>query len=164
MMASPGSGPTPQGHAPGPGSVSGTVFGFDFGEKRVGVAVGETATGIASPLTAIEEIATEPRFEAIGKLVAEWKPAAFVVGVPRHADGSEHAIAKLAEKFARRLQARYGVPVVFVDETLSSATAEAQLRGTRTRAKKKSDVDMMAATIILQSFLDSLHVPGSTRS
>ncbi|HUP29810.1 MAG TPA: Holliday junction resolvase RuvX [Usitatibacter sp.] len=144
-------------------SVSGTVFGFDFGEKRVGIAVGETATGIASPLAAIEEIATAPRFEAIGKLVEEWKPAAFVVGVPRHADGSEHAIAKLAEKFARRLESRYGVPVVFVDETLSSATAESDLRGTRTRAGKKTDIDMMAATIILQSFLDTLRVEGSAR-
>jgi putative Holliday junction resolvase len=162
-MPSPEAGPAHEGHAPGAGGVSGTVFGFDFGEKRVGVAVGETATGIASPLAAIEEIATERRFEAIGKLVAEWKPAAFVVGKPHHADGSEHAIARLAEKFARRLQARYGVPVVFVDETLSSATAESQLRGTRTRAGRKSDLDMMAATIILQSFLDSLHVPGSTR-
>lgn len=164
MMASPGSGPTKQGQSPGPGSVSGTVFGFDFGEKRIGVAVGETVTGIASPLAAIEEIATGPRFEAIGKLVAEWKPTAFVVGKPRHADGAEHAIARLAEKFARRLQTRYGVPVVFVDETLTSATAEAELRGTRTRAGKKSDVDMLAATLILQSFLDSLHVPGSPRS
>lgn len=160
MMAAPEPGPTPQGLAPGPGSVSGTVFGFDFGEKRVGVAVGETATGIASPLAAIEEPATERRFEAIGKLVAEWKPSAFVVGVPRHADGSEHAIAKLAEKFARRLQARFAAPVFFVDETLSSATAESQLRGTRTRAARKSDLDVMAATIILQSFLDSRHVPG----
>jgi putative Holliday junction resolvase len=161
-MASPGSGPTPQGQAPGPDRVSGTVLGFDFGEKRVGIAVGETVTGIASPLAAIEEAATEPRFAAIGKLVDEWKPAAFVVGRPQHADGSEHAVAKLAEKFARRLETRYRVPVLFVDETLSSATAESQLRATRTRAGRRSDVDVMAATIILQSFLDSLQLARST--
>ena len=160
-MPSPGSGRAPQGPAPGAPRVSGTVFGFDFGEKRVGVAVGETATGIASPLAAIEESATERRFAAIGKLVAEWKPTAFVVGRPRHADDSEHAVALLAEKFARRLETRYGVPVVFVDETLSSAAAESQLRESRTRAVKKSDVDMMAATIILQSFLDAMNVAGS---
>ena len=139
---------------------AGTVLGFDFGEKRIGIAVGETATGIASPLTAIEEEANERRFAAIGKLVDEWKPAAFVVGIPRHADGSEHAVAKLAEKFARRLEARYGVPVTFVDETLSSAIAESELRAARTRSGRKSDVDVMAATIILQSFLDSLPARG----
>ena len=137
------------------------MLGFDFGEKRIGIAVGETSTGIASPLVAIEEEANERRFAAIGRIVDEWKPAAFVVGIPRHADGSEHAVAKLAEKFARRLQARYGVPVSFVDETLSSATAQAQLRASRTRATRKSDVDVMAATIILQSFLDSLPARGS---
>ncbi len=135
--------------------VSGTLLGFDFGEKRVGVAVGETTTGIASPLGAIEASANEPRFEAIGAYVKEWSPVALVVGRPRHADGAEHAVAKLAEKFARRLAARYGLPVLFVDETLTSATAEAELKATRTRAARKSDVDALAAAIILQSYLDS---------
>jgi putative Holliday junction resolvase len=147
----------PQGRAPGSQALSGTVLGFDFGEKRVGIAVGETVTRIASPLGAIEEAATEARFQAIGKFVAQWAPVALVVGRPRHVDGSEHAVANLAEKFARRLAARYGLPVVFVDETLSSATAEAELKGTRTRAARKSDVDALAAAIILQSYLDSPH-------
>jgi putative Holliday junction resolvase len=137
-------------------TVSGTLIGFDFGERRIGVAVGETSTRIANPLGAIEESANEARFREIGKLVSEWRPAAFVVGRPRHSDDSEHAIAKLAEKFARRLTARYKLPVAFVDETLTSATAEAQLRGMRTRAARKSDVDALAAAIILQSYLDSL--------
>jgi len=136
--------------------IEGTLIGFDFGSRRIGVAVGETSTRIASPLTAIEGEANEARFDAIGRIVEEWRPAGFVVGIPRHSDGSEHAVAKLAEKFARRLEARYGVPVRFVDETLSSAEAESTLRGTRTRAGKKSDVDALAATIILQSFLDEL--------
>ena len=133
-----------------------TLIGFDFGERRIGVAVGETLTGIASPLGAIEESGNEARFAAIGKIVAEWRPAGFVVGLPRHADESEHAVAKLAEKFARRLEARYQLPVEFVDETLTSATAEAELRGTRTRAARKSDVDALAAAMILQSYLDSI--------
>jgi putative Holliday junction resolvase len=137
-------------------TVTGTLIGFDFGERRIGVAVGETSTRIANPLGAIEESANEARFREIGKLVDEWKPAAFVVGLPRHSDDSEHAIAKLAEKFARRLAARYRVPVAFVDETLTSAVAEAELRGIRTRASRKSDVDALAATMILQSYLDSL--------
>ena len=137
-------------------TVSGTLIGFDFGERRIGVAVGETSTRIANPLGAIEESANDARFREIGKLVDEWRPAAFVVGRPRHSDDSQHAIAKLAEKFARRLGARYNLPVAFVDETLTSATAEAELRGMRTRASRKSDIDALAAAIILQSYLDSL--------
>ena len=146
--------------------MEGTVLGFDFGTRRIGVAVGETSTRIASPLGAIEGEANELRFREIAKLVDEWRPAAFVVGRPRHGDGSEHEVAKLAEKFARRLAARYALPVVFIDETLSSATAEASLRGHRTRAKKSTDVDALAAAIILQSFLDEpgAGVPAEPRS
>lgn len=136
--------------------MEGTLIGFDFGSRRIGVAVGETSTRIASPLGAIEGEANDARFDAIGRIVDEWHPAGFVVGLPRHADGSEHSVAKLAEKFARRLEARYGVPVAFVDETLTSADAEASLKATRTRAGRKSDVDALAATLILQSFLDEL--------
>jgi len=72
--------------------LSGTLLGFDFGEKRLGVAVGETATGLAHPVAAIAEEATEARFAAIARLVAEWHPAGFVVGLPRHPDGGEHEV------------------------------------------------------------------------
>jgi putative Holliday junction resolvase len=135
-------------------TVSGTLIGFDFGERRIGVAVGETSTGIASPIGVIDERANDVRFREIGRIVDEWHPVGFVVGKPRHGDGSPHAIAQLAEKFSRRLAARYRLPVVMVDETLTSATAEAELRTMRTRAARKSDVDAMAATLILQSYLD----------
>jgi putative Holliday junction resolvase len=140
-------------------TLSGTLIGFDFGERRIGIAVGETATGIASPLGAIDAVANEERFRAIGRLVDEWHPAAFVVGLPRHADDSEHAVALLARKFARRLTARYGLPVAFVDETLTSALAESQLRETRTRRGGKGDIDALAAAMILQSFLDARPAP-----
>ena len=136
--------------------MQGTLIGFDFGSRRIGVAVGETTTRIASPLGAIEGEANDARFEAIGRIVDEWHPAGFVVGRPRHSDGSEHAVAKLAEKFGRRLEARYKVPVTYVDETLTSAEAESSLRQTRTRAGSKSDVDALAATLILQSYLDEM--------
>jgi putative holliday junction resolvase len=142
-------------------TVSGTLIGFDFGERRIGVAVGETSTGIANPLGAIEADANEVRFREIGRIVDEWHPAGFVVGLPRHADDSEHAVAKLAEKFARRLEARYGLPVAFVDETLTSALAESHLRETRTRRGRKSDIDAVAAAMILQSFLDALPARGA---
>ena len=155
MMPAPGSRPDAKGRDPGTAAVSGTVIGFDFGERRIGVAVGETETRIANPLGAIEETANARRFERIDALVREWQPKAFVVGQPRHADGSEHPIAALCAKFARRLAARYGTPVVLVDETLSSVSAEASLRETSIRARARdADVDALAATIILQSFLD----------
>ena len=83
----------------------GTLIGFDFGERRIGVAVGETTVGIANPVGHIDESGTDARFEAIARLVDEWQPAAFVVGLPRHSDGSPHEIARLAHKFARRLEA-----------------------------------------------------------
>jgi putative Holliday junction resolvase len=153
-MSAPGARAQQEGRGPAHKAVSGTVIGFDFGAKRIGLAVGETSTRIANPLGAIEAEANEARFLEVDRIVAEWRPVAFVVGEPHHADGSEHQVAKLAGKFARRLAARYGIPVVMVDETLTSATAEAQLRDTRTRAPRKSDVDALAAAIILQSYLD----------
>jgi putative holliday junction resolvase len=133
---------------------AGTVLAFDYGVKRIGVAVGETALGIASPLGAIREESNHARFAEIAKLVCEWHPAVFIVGRPRHSNGSVHEVARLAEKFARRLSARHRLPVVFVDETLSSAAAEQALREARTRSRRAGDVDAMAAAIILQSYLD----------
>ena len=137
--------------------MEGTLIGFDFGSRRIGVAVGETSTRIASPLGAIEAEANDARFDAIGRIVDEWHPAGFVVGrPPRHPDGTEHEVARLAEKFGRRLEARYNVPVLYVDETLTSAEAESTLKRARTRPGAKSDVDALAATLILQSFLDGM--------
>jgi putative pre-16S rRNA nuclease len=157
-MASPGARPS-QGRGPDTGTVSGTVIGFDFGARRIGVAVGETATCIANPLGAIDAAANEARWREIDRIVAEWRPVAFVVGEPHHADGSEHAVAKLAGKFARRLAGRYELPVVMVDETLTSAIAEQNLREARTRRKPRdkarADIDALAASLILQSFLDN---------
>jgi putative Holliday junction resolvase len=136
---------------------AGTLIGFDFGEKRLGVAVGETETRMAHPVGAIAEEATEARFAAIERLVAEWHPAGFVVGLPRHTDGGEHEVARLAGKFARRLNARFGLPVAFVDETLTSVEAESRLREAGARSRTMGDVDAHAATLILQSYLDDIN-------
>jgi putative Holliday junction resolvase len=133
---------------------AGTLLAFDFGVMRVGVAVGETATRIAHPLETIATESNDGRFEAIARLVAEWRPVGFVVGQPRHADGGEHEIARLAGKFGRRLEGRFGLPVAFVDETLTSSLAESQLRESRTRRTAKGDIDTLAATLILQGYLD----------
>jgi putative holliday junction resolvase len=128
----------------------GTLIGFDFGERRIGVAVLETALGHARALTVIEAQANEARFAAIDRIDAEWQPTAYVVGQPRHADGAVHEVAQLAAKFGRRLAARYRKPVMLVDETLSSAEAESRIR----EHKRDDGVDAVAAEIILQSYFD----------
>ena len=74
-------------------ATGGTIMAFDFGLKRIGVAIGETLLASARPLTIIEDEVNERRFAVIGKLIAEWQPARLVVGLPRHVDGSEHAFA-----------------------------------------------------------------------
>ena len=132
-----------------------TLLGFDFGEKRIGVAVGALETGIASPLTVIAEAATDARFAAIAALIAEWQPSRLVVGLPVHMDGTEHGLTALARKFANRLNGRFGLPVEFADERLTSAIADDLLRdmGIKGRARKVS-LDALAAQQILQAWLD----------
>lgn len=154
MIPAPGARPAEEGRDSVLETFSGTLIGFDFGVKRIGLAVGESSTRIATPLGAIEAESNEARLREIDLVVEEWRPVAMVVGEPRHSDGSEHKIAKLAAKFARRLAARYRIPVMMVDETLTSATAETELRTIRTRAGRKSDIDALAATYILQSYFD----------
>lgn len=133
----------------------GTVLGFDFGEKRIGVAVGELETGLATPLLTIAEEATDRRFQQIENLLSEWKPCALIVGLPVHMDGTEHELTRLARKFGNRLTGRFGLPVKFVDERLSSVAADEMLReaGLNHR-RRKTPLDAVAAQQILQQWLD----------
>ena len=129
----------------------GTVLAFDFGEKRIGVAMAELALGIAHPLKTIAAESNDARFKAIGDLINEWQPVQLVVGEPKHADGGAHDIARLARRFAQRLNGRFNLPVALADETLSSATAaqrrnEAGLRG--------AELDAAAAAEILMTWLE----------
>jgi putative Holliday junction resolvase len=132
---------------------------FDFGEKRIGVAVGNTVTAQAQALTTLHVESNQDRLSAVGKLVAEWRPARFVVGEPSYAngqaDGPIHPIAHLAHKFGNRLKENFRLPVEYVNEFLSSAVAEQMLneRGIRGIAQKEH-VDAVAAQIILQNYLD----------
>ncbi len=130
--------------APMPGPA--TFLAFDFGTRRVGVASGNTVLGQASPLTTIAAEGDE-RFARIGRLITEWQPAALVVGVPFHPDGAPHDNTRLAQRFARQLQGRFGLPVHEVDERYT--TTEALAAGAR-------DVDAASAAIILDQFLHSL--------
>ena len=137
----------------------GTALAFDFGERRIGVAVGEPLLGIAHPLTTIQAQTTEHRFAAIARLLEEWRPAQLVVGLPTHADGSPHAMTQLARRFAQRLKGRYGLPVWLVDERLTSVEAEAMLNEVGLRGRKqKPALDQVAAQAILTTWFEA---PGT---
>ena len=130
---------------------TGTVLAFDFGEKRIGVAVGEPALGIAHPVTTIEAAGRDAQLAAVDALVKEWQPARLVVGLPLAMDGTEHAMTRRARKFGRQLASRYALPVSHVDERLSSHAATERLAGRRVA---KSEIDRAAAQIILQDYFD----------
>lgn len=134
---------------------SGTVLAFDFGERRIGVAVGEMQLGIAHPLETIDAEVNEARFARIAALVREWKPVLFVVGYPLALDGSEHRLSGLAKKFARRLTGRFGIEARLVDERLSSVEAgwDAQQAGLN-RGSRERHLDPLAARRILESYFN----------
>ena len=132
-----------------------TVLAFDFGTRRTGVAVGNTLTRAARPLTTIAATGDDARLAAIASLVVEWQPRRLVVGIPLHADGAEHATTAHARRFARRLEERFGLPVELADErhtphAARSALADAGVRGRDARAAR----DEVAAQLILQGWLD----------
>jgi len=123
--------------------VNNTVLAFDFGLKRIGVAVGEPELRTAHPLRAVSD------FSQIQKLVEEWKPARLVVGLPTSAKGEPHKMTRQAEDFARRLERRFKLPVARVDERYTSVEAEHRLRGV-----KKKAIDSVAAQLILEQYFD----------
>ncbi len=131
-------------HAPASSPLS--FLAFDFGTRRVGVAVGNTLLGRAQALSTVAAIG-DARFAAIGKLIAEWQPNALVVGVPFHPDGAEHENTLRARRFGRQLHGRFGLPVHEVDERYT--TTEAMADGA-------ADLDAASAAIILDQFLRGL--------
>jgi len=120
-----------------------TVLAFDFGLKRIGVAVGEPELRTAHPLPAVF------RFDEIQPLIAEWQPAALVVGLPTSVQGEAHKMTRQAEDFARRLEKRFKLPVARVDERYTSVEAESRLKGL-----KKKAIDSVAAQLILEQYFD----------
>ncbi len=133
-----------------------TLLAFDFGEKRVGVAVGESFLRTARPLSTLK-VPSAQLLAAIAPLVNEWQPARFVVGRPSHPDGAPHAMTARCERFARQLSAHFHRPAALVDERYSSVDAATALsaRGKRGEAMK-SALDAEAATIILERYFESL--------
>ncbi|MGN6318204.1 Holliday junction resolvase RuvX [Trinickia sp.] len=130
-----------------------TLLAFDYGEKRIGVAVGNALTRQARALVVVQNRNREFRFEAVGKLIGEWKPDALVVGLPCHPDGTPHEMTQLAKRFGNQLNGRFNLPVDWVDERYSSVEADIDMRERGVGADMR---DAEAARIILQQYLDGL--------
>jgi putative holliday junction resolvase len=140
---------------------TGTVLAFDFGTRRIGVAVGDFETRIAHPLATVTQAENRARLAAIERLIAEWRPTLLVVGLPAHADGAEHPVGRLARRFAQRLQGRFGIPAELVDESLTSHEAEGLLRASGARgARLKTGLDAVAAQRILETYFVSTRESG----
>ncbi len=129
------------------------LLGFDYGERRIGVAVGQTLTASANPLTTVAARDGKPDWDQIGKLIDEWQPDALVVGLPLRSNGEASETTAAAQRFARRLEGRYKRPVHLMDERLSSHAAESALKQQGKRPSKQ-DIDPVAAQIILQNWLE----------
>jgi putative Holliday junction resolvase len=123
----------------------GTVLAFDFGLKRIGVAVGNTLMQQAQPLSIIDAVSNDAKFAAIEKLMKEWQPQVCIVGLPMHPDGEPHAMTARCQRFAHQLEGRFGVATVLVDERYTSAVLH---------AKQGERIDDQAATLILQQYFD----------
>ncbi len=121
------------------------VLGFDPGSRRIGVAVGQTLTGGASPLSSVAVRQNKPDWEALARFIREWQPDALVVGLPLRADGSDSESTKNARRFSRQLHGRFGLPVYLVDEYLSSRAA---------RERTDGELHSVAAQIILETWLN----------
>lgn len=127
-----------------------TVLGFDYGTRRIGVAVGQEITHTVTPLTTLTSKTDTPDWAAISRLIAEWQPALLIVGLPLHMDGSEQPLTQRARRFGNQLKGRYNLPVELVDERLTSYEAE-QLLDPR---QSKAAIDALAAQLIVQSWFD----------
>ena len=127
-----------------------TLLGFDYGRKRIGVAVGQQVTQSASALTTVRARDGKPDWHAITCLLEEWKPDALVVGIPYHMDGSEQDMTHAAQRFCRQLEGRYHLPVYQAEERLSSWVVENDLAE---QARSGQAIDPLSAQVILQDWL-----------
>ncbi len=144
---------------PEPATRHWTALAFDYGQKRIGVAAGDSVTRRARPLTTLECGAAGIDWPAIGHVVNEWQPAILVVGVPFNADGSRGQLANTAQDFARKLGRLHKIPVDLVDERWSSLEAAQALKGARAagrrnRRVRREDVDAAAACVILERWFE----------
>lgn len=137
---------------------SGTLLAFDYGKRRIGVAVGQTLTGTANAL-AVVKVSDHPDWQAIAALIKQWQPAALIVGLPLADDGSDTPMSLEAREFGRYLQRTCNAEVFYEDERLTSAAADERFSSARSkgsmRRKDAALKDAMAAQIILENWLQS---------
>jgi len=138
-----------------------TYLGFDYGTKQIGIAVGGLASGRAEPLATANVQQGVPDWPMLDRLIQEWQPTALVVGLPLNMDDSENPMTRAARKFGQRLHARYNLPVLMVDERLTSVGAKNTMVESRVPWKqRKAKVDKLAAQTILQAYLDEQRRPN----
>lgn len=147
------------GSTPPPKSLPQIILGIDFGLKRIGLAIGQHITGTASPLETLQLGTSAPRVNLLDPIIRQWKPDAIVIGYPLHADQSESELSNVIKHFAENLKAHSGLPVYLEDEYLSSHEAQNLLReqrqsGHKPRKNQKTDIDKLAAVLILQRWLN----------
>jgi len=134
-----------------------TLLAFDYGEKNIGVAVGQTLTGTANPLETIRVAGSSPDWNAISRMVKTWEPDALVVGLPLNMDGTEQKVTRRARRFSDQLFGRYRLPVHLVDERLTTREARDRLAA---EGRAGSDDHPVAAQIILESWLNEQRSPA----
>ena len=142
-----------------PDSSVSTLLGFDFGMKRIGVAVGQTLTRTANPLPHLVARNGIPDWQQVTNLIRDWHPQALIVGKPLNMDGTVQPLTKAAQSFAKNLQERYHLPVYEIDERLSSVAARNEVfnKGGY-RALQNKSVDGVAAQIILLDWMYTSHI------
>jgi putative Holliday junction resolvase len=134
----------------------GIILGFDFGMKRIGIAVGQTVTQTARALITIQAKQGTPDWATLDKLINNWQPDALVVGIPLNMDGSEQLLTQAAQQFANTLHERFKIPVYGIDERLSTKDARERLfTEGGYKALQHGQVDSMAAQLILQNWLSN---------
>jgi len=127
-----------------------TLLGFDYGTAKIGVAVGQTLTGTATPLETLRAVRNKPDWQNIERLIETWQPEALVVGLPFQMDDKEAENADRAKRFSRQLSGRFGLQVHLVDERLTSREACNQAGK---HVKRIEQLDAIAATLILETWL-----------
>lgn len=138
-----------------------SYIGFDYGQKYLGLATGQSITGTAQPLTTIQMCQGKPNWPAIEVIINEWQPNAFIVGVALQPDGTDSKLSKLARKFGATLSQKFKRPVHFIDERLTSVAAREALGVTSfPTLKQKREIDRISAAIILESWLNSVSHEG----
>ena len=121
-------------------------MGFDFGTSKIGIAVGQKITASASPISVVKAKDGKPHWSQLDKVIVEWQPCLFVVGLPLNMDDSENVMTKAAVRFAKRLNGRYGIPFEMVDERLSTFEA---------KQDTLEDIDATSASLILETWLSN---------